>query len=214
MIRRTTSFVLGLLAFVKATVVGGVFILAPIVILAAIIGQAVNVAYHVLHPLMAWLPVQSISGVSLALLGGIAVVVLLCFFAGLLANTALATWLVKSIESAILSNLPGYSLMKNMGEGIVGLPSRDGRRAVLVHFQETSRIGFQMDQLADGRAVIFIPSVPSPWSGELHIVAPDRYEVLPVSVRNTIEILQRLGQDSGSLLSPPGDQSLPEEAQR
>ena len=202
MIRSTTQFLAGLLAFVRATVIGGVFVLAPIAVLIAIIGQATQVAIRLLQPVMKFLPFESIAGISSAVLAAVSGITLLCFLAGLLAITTVARWLVKSIEAAVLSNLPGYALMKSMGEGMVGLESRDGRRAVLVRFEHTSQIGFQMSQLPDGRAVVFIPGVPSPWSGQLHIVPPDRFEILPVSVRSAMETLQRLGLDADRFLSP------------
>lgn len=202
MLRQTSQLLLGLLSFIRATVIGGVFVLAPIVVLIVIVGYAVTGAYHVVSPLVAYLPYQSVAGISLSLVIGSIGLIAVCFLAGLLANTALATWIVKSIETAILSNLPGYSLMKSLGEGLVGLPSRDGRSAVLVHFEHTAQIGFLMDQLADGRGVIFVPGVPSPWSGQLHIVASDRYEMLDVSVREALETLQRMGIGAGRLWAP------------
>ncbi|OYW14688.1 MAG: hypothetical protein B7Z55_15510, partial [Planctomycetales bacterium 12-60-4] len=132
MIQQTTHRLVGFLGFIKATVIGGVFVLAPIVVLAVIIGKAVTLAYETLHPLMAHLPIQNVGGISLALLAGIAILIGICFLAGLLANTALATWIVKWVELAILSNLPGYSLMKSMGEGLAGVSNKDGHRTVLV----------------------------------------------------------------------------------
>lgn len=200
MIQQTTHRLVGFLGFIKATVIGGVFILAPIVVLVVIIGKALTLAYETLHPLMLYLPFQDVAGISLALLLGIAILIAICFLAGLLAHTALATWLVKWIEWAVLSNLPGYSLMKSMGEGLVGVSRNDGHRAVLVHFERSSQIGFLMDVLADGRAVVFIPAVPSPWSGQLHIVKPQHFEPLEAPVQNVIERLQRLGIGASKVL--------------
>lgn len=201
MLIQTRQRLTGFLGFVKATVIGGLFVLAPIVILVILAGKAVSVAYETLRPLVAYLPFQDVAGVSIALVLGIAALIALCFVAGLLAHTALAAWLVRLIEGAVLSNLPGYSLMKSMGEGLVGVSNENGRRAVLVQFATTSQVGFLMDQLPDGRAVIFIPGVPSPWSGQLHVVAVEHYEMLNASVRETVEVLQKLGISSAGVLS-------------
>lgn len=203
MIRRSTKLLWGLLSFVKATVIGGIFVLAPLVVFVTIIAQAVNLAFHLIHPWMVYLPFESVTGASLALFAGICVIIAICFVAGLLANTALATWLVKHIETLILSNLPGYTLIKSMGEGLVGKTHEGSRRAVLVHFEHTSQIGFQMDVLQDGRMVVFVPGVPSPWSGQLHIVQPDRCETLEISVREALECLQRMGLNSRAALDRP-----------
>ena len=188
------------LRFVKATVIGGAFVVAPLALLAYIIGQTVMVAHKALEPVMEWLPVKSVSGVSLALLAVIAGLIVVCFFAGLLARTALAKWLVGMIESAVLANLPGYSLVKSMGEGIAGVDNAHARRAVLVRFDDHTRLGFLMDAAADGRMVVFLPNVPSPWSGTLSIVSADRVEVLTTPIAAVIDRMQRLGLGLGSLL--------------
>jgi len=186
--------------FVKATVIGGVFVIAPVALLVYIIGQTGLVAYRAVLPLMDWLPVNSVSSVSLALSATIAGLIGICFLAGLLAHTAAAKWLVQSIESAVLANLPGYSLVKSMGEGIAGVDGGSGRKAVLVRFDDRAQIGFLMDAAPDGRLVVFVPNVPSPWSGTLCVVSPDRVEMLTPPIRVVIDRLQRLGLGLGSVL--------------
>jgi uncharacterized membrane protein len=190
-----------LLQFVKATVVGGVFVLAPIVLLVYVIGKAVTVAYDAFHPLGKWLPVESVGGVSLALLAAITALIAVCFFAGLVAKTAIAKWLVRTIESAVLHNLPGYTLMKSMGANLAGAESEERLPAVLVRFDDQSQVGFLMEELADGRAIVFIPSVPSPWSGSLHVIDPDRVTRLPAPIAEVIDRLRRLGVGLGPALT-------------
>jgi len=190
--------------FVFATVLGGAFVVAPVALLAYIIGQTYLVARQAVQPLMHWLPVSSVGGVSLAIVTAVAVLVGVCFLAGLLAHTAIAKWLVRLIESAILANLPGYSLVKSMGEGIVGVDSQATRRAVLVRFDDHAQVGFLMDTAADGRLVVFVPNVPSPWSGWLCVVPPERVEILATPIRVVLDRLQRLGLGLGDALQPGG----------
>jgi hypothetical protein len=114
---------------------------------------------------------------------------------------------VRTIESAVLANLPGYSLVKSMGEGIVGVDNAQARRAVLVRFDDHARLGFLMDTATDGRLVVFLPNVPSPWSGTLSIVSADRVEVLTAPMAAVLDRMQRLGLGLGSLL--PADEGKP-----
>lgn len=189
-----------LLQFVKATVVGGVFVLAPVVLLIYVIGEALTVAYKLVKPLFSWLPVHSVGGISLALLAAIVILIGVCFVAGLFANTTLAKWFVHRVEMLVLSNLPGYTLIKSMGESVAGVDDGSARRAVLVNFQDRSQVGFVMDQLADGRMVVFVPNSPSPWTGALQVVAPDRVEFLNAPIQEVVERLQRLGVGLGAAL--------------
>lgn len=191
-----------LLEFVRATIVGGLLVLVPIVVLAAFVGYAIEVAWAALAPVFARLPFQSATSAGLAAVTGVAVVILLCFLAGLVAETALIRWAVRSIESRILAFLPGYSLMKGVGTSFVGVDGTEGRRPVLVRFHDTSQIGFEMERLVDGRAVVFIPTAPNPLTGAIHILDADRITPLPATIGPTFECISRLGIDASRILTP------------
>ena len=190
-----------LIAFVKSTVVGGIFVLVPLVLLCVVLGQAATFAYGIIHPIVEWMPVKNVSTVSLAFAMAILVVVLICFLAGLLARTAISQWFVGSLEQVILTFVPGYGLMKSMGQGWVGIRGEEPHQSVLVQFDDSAQIGFLMDTLADGRQLIFVPDVPTPWSGTLVLMTADRISPLPFSTKETIECLRQLGANSGKLLS-------------
>lgn len=190
-----------LASFVKSTVIGGVFVLVPLVVISIALGHAVRVAYEFVHPLIQWLPVQSVSTVSLAFLAGTALIVLLCFVAGLVARAAVLQWLVGSVEQVVLAFVPGYSLMKSMGQGWIGVEADQTHPPVSVRLDDATHLGFAMDTLPDSRRLVFLPDSPNPWSGTLLIVAADRVEALPLSTKQTIECLRKLGANSGRMLA-------------
>ena len=188
-----------LLSFVKSTIIGGIFVLVPLVLLSIAVGEAVQFAYSLLHPLVAWLPVTNISTISLAFALGIVAVVLVCFLAGLVARTAVSQWLVSRLEHVILAVIPSYGLMKSMGQGWVGVESTTPHPPTLVRLDDSVQIGFLMDTLPDGRCMVFIPNAPTPWSGSLIIVPPDRLEPMPLTTKQTIDCLRLLGANAGKL---------------
>lgn len=190
-----------LLSFVKSTLVGGIFFLVPVVALVLVIGQAAAFAYEVVHPLVDWLPVKTVSTVSLAFLIVALVLVLICFLAGLVARMAISQWFVGSLERLILTFIPSYGLMKSMGQGWIGVAGEEPHQPVLVRFDDAQQIGFQMDTLADGRGVIFIPDVPTPWTGSLMLVAAERIEPLPFTTKQAIDCLRHLGANTRELLA-------------
>jgi uncharacterized membrane protein len=191
----------GLWIFFKSTVVGGIFVLVPVVLLSIVIGQAAQLAYQVVHPVVEWLPQKTISTVSLAFLISIVALVLICFGAGLVARTAVSRWFVGSLERLILSFVPSYGLMKSMGQGWVGVDADEPHQPVLVQLDDCAHIGFVMDTFKDGRQVVFVPDVPNPWSGTLMLITPDRIEPLPFTTRQTIDCLRHLGVNTSELLA-------------
>lgn len=191
--------VLQLLGFIKSTIVGGIFVLVPVVLVSIAIGEAVGLAYRTLHPLVQLLPVTSVSSVSLAFLLGIVSVVLSCFVAGLLARTAVSQWMVSRTERLILNFVPSYGLMKSMGQGWVGVDDPTDHKPFLLRLDDAFQLAFVMDTLPDGRRVAFVPDAPTPWSGSLLIVTADRLEPLPLSTKQAIACLSHLGANARQL---------------
>ena len=182
----------GIYRFVKSTVLGGLVILVPLVVLGAIVVWAFGVAHKVITPVFEWLPDHSVSGVSLAAVFAIGCLVAGCFLAGLLAETAIFRRLGDRLERLALL-VPGYALMKNVGANVVGIEGKHPAKTVLVRFDASWQLGFLMDTLNDGRHVVFIPGVPRALLGTLHILAADRVQALAMPVADALDALARLG---------------------
>ena len=184
--------------FLKSTIVGGLLVLVPLGLLAFVAVKAFEIARDAASPVLAALPVRSVGGVSLAVLLAVVALLALCFFAGLVARTTLTRRLVKGVENLVLTTVPGYALMKNVGENLVGVEGADRRKTVVVRFEASSRVGFWMDTLPDGRVVVFLPNAPNAMTGELHLCPPDRVEVLEVSITAALDCLGCLGIGFGT----------------
>jgi uncharacterized membrane protein len=182
----------GIYRFFKSTILGGLVVLVPVVVLGAIVGWAVDMALKVIVPVLEWLPDTSVGGVSLTVVSAVAVVIACCFVAGLFAETAIIRRLGDSAERIALF-VPGYALMKNVGANLVGVEGKHPVRTVLVRFEASWQLAFLMETLGDGRHVVFIPGVPKALVGTLHIVAADRVQVLRMSVSAALDALSRLG---------------------
>lgn len=183
----------GVYQFCKSTIIGGLLVLVPVVVLGYIVVEAVNFVRKIIAPVIHWLPVQSVAGISLGLLLAVAALILVCFLAGLLAETALVRAAVGRLERFVLSNIPGYALMKNVGEQMIGLESENAQRTVLARFEASWQLGIQMDTLPDGRCAVLIPSVPHAFTGVLHILPADRVAPLDMPIAKTLEVFHRLG---------------------
>jgi uncharacterized membrane protein len=182
----------GIYRFLKSTMLGGLVVLLPVVVLVAIVVWAGQLALSFVLPLFAWLPDKSVGGVSVTVLAAVLALVICCFFAGLLAETTIIRRLTKLAERLALS-VPGYALMKNVGANLVGIEGKNLAKTVLVRFEGSYQLGILMETLTDGRHVVFVPGVPRALVGTLHIVAADRVQVLAMSVTTALDTLGRLG---------------------
>lgn len=182
----------GIFRFLRSTILGGLMVLVPVIVLGGIVAWAVDIALKAILPIFHWLPDQSVGGVSLTLVGALVTLLGVCFLAGLTAETALIRGLADRAERLALS-VPGYALMKNVGANFVGMEGKHPVRSVLVRFESSWQLGFLMETLADGRHVVFVPGVPRALVGTLHIFEADRVQVLSMPIGTALDLLGRLG---------------------
>ena len=88
--------------FCKATIVGGVVFIAPLVILATVLREAVRHASSALQPVAGLVPEQRVAGVMWIDLAAVLAIVLLRFLTGLLIATRLGRALSDQLERLVL----------------------------------------------------------------------------------------------------------------
>lgn len=98
--------------FLKTTVLGGILFLVPIIIFIAIIGKALQITNKLATPIAELLGVDAITGIAVAQLLAIGILVMICFIAGLAAKTPRAKKFVQSLEVNVLEKIPVYELLK------------------------------------------------------------------------------------------------------
>lgn len=194
--------------FLKSTIIGGLLVLVPLGLLAGIVAKSIAVARDAIEPALAMLPFKTVGGVSLAVLVAMLGLLLVCFLAGLLAQMALTRRLVDSVEQMILSKIPGYALMKSVGENFVGVEETAGRCTLLVKLETSWQIGFLMDTLPDGRKVVFLPDAPNVMVGRLHIFAPEQVEEIMLPISTALKALGGLGIGLGAKWPAANKQAL------
>ncbi len=111
--------------FFRTTLIGGILFLLPVSALILVLAKPVALARTLAEPIGDKLPFESIVGLEAPLLLALLLIILLCFLSGLLAMTTLARKSVEKAESAILSRVPGYELLKSLSLSLVGKESDD-----------------------------------------------------------------------------------------
>jgi len=185
---------------IRTTIVGGVLFLAPFAIILLVLGKVFGLAVKVVVPLAEHLPFHSLIGLKTPWIMATLLLLAVCFLAGLPARTVAARRLVNWLEAAVLSNLPGYSFMKGVGEEFAGNEPTDHHESVLVRLDDGYLLGFLVEHLESGHSVVFLPGAPKPWDGDVMIVEDDRVTSLTPSSKAAVRCLQQLGAGAGRLL--------------
>ncbi len=187
-------------SFLKATLVGGLMFLVPVVLVAVVLRHALQFADKLATPLAAVLPVSHVGGVGVVTLVAIAILLAIAFLAGLLARTALGRRVTHWFEESLLGGLPQYRMVKSLADGLTQLESGGEMRPVLMRGDEGWMLGYQMEELPNGWRVIFLPASPTPMSGNVMYVEASRVKPLDLSMVDAMQLVKRLGIGSAEKL--------------
>ena len=189
------------IAPLKSTLIGGVLFLIPLVIVVAVLGKAVELAYHALKPAAQW-AITFDDPTALALAGAAAVVlvVLLCFIAGLLARWAFAKRIGQWIEDRLNDVYPRYAVLKSMAHGYGVAETGHALKPVLARYNDHDRIAFEVERGTDGRVTLFLPGSPDPWAGAIIHMDAERVEPLETDFDTVMKSLQWLGRGTAEIL--------------
>ena len=194
-----------IIGFLKTTAIGGLLFLLPLIVIGALIGQAVPIVLAVHKVLEKQLPWRTPTGVALLLLLSIAIVLLICFAAGLLARRSFGKWISEHFEKTLLLLFPRYLVIKNQMAGSIGGDTNKPRmKPVLARFDDSMRIGFEMERTDDGQVTVYLPGSPDPWEGVVAMLRADRVEPLDVEFGEAVATLEQLGRGSAALLMKRG----------
>jgi uncharacterized membrane protein len=191
------------------TFIGGLFFLAPIVILAVIIGKALVIAGRLVKPLADRIPIDSVLGLRTDWILAILLILFFCFLAGCLARTAAAKKVVTWIETTLLSNVPGYEYFKMLTGTALERGQAEHWEVVLARNDDSVRLGLLIERLDNGMVAVFLPDSPNPRSGELHLMTPDRVTPVSTAPAGALKCLKRLGLGTNELLRDAGQPQGP-----
>jgi len=186
--------------FFKATVIGGLMFLVPVVLVLVVLGKALQFAGKVAQPIARTLPVSHMGGVAMATLIAVAILLLIALLAGLAARTGPGRRVTHWFEESILGGMPQYRMVKSLAEGLTQLENGTGMRPVLMRGDEGWMLGYQMEELPNGWRVIFLPASPTPMSGNVIYVEAARVQTLDLSMSEAMQLVKRLGIGSAEKL--------------
>lgn len=189
-----------ILKIIKATFLGGILFLAPLVVLLIILEKGYHIIQKVTLPLVQNLPRVHVLGIALQELIGVLIIIVICFAAGLLARTARAKKLILKLENGILSFVPGYSFMKSMNENIMGFESKQDLKVILVPTDAGWQFAFLIEQINENNFTVFVPDAPNPWSGSVVFVEKKDIREIGITQKEALACIRKLGYGSKELL--------------
>ncbi|MDB4653943.1 DUF502 domain-containing protein [bacterium] len=193
-VKKSKSFI----NFLKTTAIGGLLFLLPLIVLGALVGQIAPLVVSVASALNKYIPIKTATGVAILVGLSIAIILLLCFGAGMFARWSLGKKISTAFEKKLALFFPRYSILKDqMADTIGGNETRPQMKPVLVVFDEYQRIAFETERdEMQGLATIYLPGSPDPWSGKAVIVKLDRVTRLHADFGHAAATCEQVGRGS------------------
>ncbi|MBO9583324.1 MAG: DUF502 domain-containing protein [Flavobacterium sp.] len=190
----------GILKIIKATFLGGILFLAPLILLLVLFEKGYHIVQKITVPIVSSLPRVKFMGFALQEIIAVTIIIIICFAAGLLARTVYAKKLIQKIEDNVLSLVPGYAFIKNMNESIMGFESKEDLKVIMVPTDAGWQFAFLIEQINDNEFTVFIPDAPNPWSGSVVFVEKKDIREIEITQKQALACIRKLGYGSKELL--------------
>ncbi len=185
--------------FVRTTILGGVFFLAPIVVLIVILAKAFDYAKKGLNAVLVHIPAAADLSAGAATALAVVVVALVCFLAGLVARTMAAQRVIDALESSVLSKIPAYDYLKQESASALGVAEIAEHPVVFVPMEGGWQLGVQSEALSGGLVSVFVPGAPDPHSGSVFLFSKDNVRPAGVKLAAGLNCLRRCGAGASAL---------------
>jgi uncharacterized membrane protein len=185
---------------IRATLVGGIIFLIPLVFVVAFFGKAFQIMKAVATPVGKLIPYETLAGFIVVDLLTILIIILCCLMAGMLARSPWGRRVNARLDAALLQVIPAYAWVKGMTGGLRDEDAEDVLKPVQVRFDDQLQLGFEVDRAEDGLVAVYLPGSPDPRSGSVSFVSPDRVQSVDVGVQAVSKIYKNLGRGSTNIL--------------
>ncbi len=182
--------------FLKSTLLSGLLLILPLGLVAVVVLKIVAMIEPLVMPLVEPLPHHFRVPTLIASL----FLFVACLVAGLLAQTRVGRVAGASLEGAILNRIPGYSMVRSIARRIGNIEESERFAPALAEVEDALVPAFVVEEHADGRYTVFVPSAPTPGVGAIYIMARERVHIVDLPFLKAVTCVSSWGVGSVELL--------------
>jgi uncharacterized membrane protein len=180
------------------TVVYGLLIIVPVAIIFLLLVKMTEILEKVATPL----GLESNFGAAIALIiVAVIAVLFVLIFAWIVGSVIRRMVSYEKFESTVLNGIPGYPIIANVVRGFSAGKTSYPPALIELHGPGTAALGFVMEEHANGRATVYIPSVPVLTVGSLFVVEPERITRLEAGAKEMADCISQWGIGSGNIVA-------------
>ncbi|WP_101758796.1 DUF502 domain-containing protein [Oceanicoccus sp. KOV_DT_Chl] len=194
--------------FIKKSIIGGLLVISPVVILYFAFRWAFLAVSDLINPIAEPLSRYSNAPEPIIDLFVVLLILVACFIVGNILTTRAGQWLHSRFDKSLSRLAPGYNLIRDVIQQFFGndsnSPFKSGEVAVVRLFGAdipTAATCIVTSHHSNGWFTLFVPTGPNPTSGLIYHVPPEQVELLPhIKVDEALRTIISCGAGSGELL--------------
>ena len=149
--------------FILTTLIGGVIVLLPIIIMIWVVRILVTLIETALRPLTSLINLE-VPDIVLNVIALVAVI-LFSFVIGLVVRTRFGSTMYNYVEEQWLERIPVYSSIRDIVQQFSGRKKPPFNQVVIVKGFGLLMTGFVTDDNGDDMYTVFVPTAPNPTNG-------------------------------------------------
>ena len=212
-INKTEGSMKPFVEFLKSSILGGLLVLLPLLLLWILIAKAFDIIVEMATPFGHLLP-RSVLVEAPRLKELLAVVVLVSasFIFGMLLRASFFRNVMNLMENHTLGRFPVYAALKGLVSEAIQPESAGGfKPAMLLLAEGMQRPAYVIEDHGDGNLTVFLPSAPAAFSGMVHVVSRDRVVFLDIKLIELIQSIARYGVGLRDLLKKKPNEARDDE---
>ena len=161
--------------FLKTTLLGGLFILLPLMLLWIGLKEIGGLLEAMATPIADMIPGQYFENLAAPGVIAIFLIVGTSFILGLAARSAWLSKIGRNIENKVLNRVPMYRMLKVISSALIDSGSGDVKPALVIDSSGGGDPCYVIEKHKDGRATVLLPWSPASFAGSIKVVQqPDK----------------------------------------
>jgi uncharacterized membrane protein len=191
-----------ILNFIKTTIIGGLFVLLPVILLYLALSEAGEMLVVMASPIADLFFPGRFEDIKSPILIAIPLLIGISFILGLIMLSDSGRRFGNWIERIIFGRVPGYNAIKSLTKGFTDSQHESSFKPALLKSAEGEKeFVYIVEELDDNNLTVMVPWSPTPFAGSIKIMPKDRVEPLAVSMGKLTEAISQWGIGTKNILT-------------
>ena len=177
----------------------GLLVLAPLYLSFLLLAGATKKLVGLVRPIARFIP-DSLPGEQIL---AVLLILVVCVLVGAVLATQRGQVVLERAERQLFERIPGYAVLRGLTQQLASTGRKDETswKPALVEIEDALVPGFVIEELADGRYTVFVPSVPTPMAGAVYVLGRERVHLVNVKFPQALRTVSRWGSGMGDLVA-------------